>query len=117
MAATIAYVQDIGWSAPTLTKWMDAKGRAHPVNAKAGQAEVLESLASTVNQPPASREDRVALEGPQSGSSRPWQAALFHEKTGGVKTCPRCDVPCTWEHAIFDCTWWRDKGVPLFAGF
>ena len=42
-----------------------------------------------------------------------WQAVRFHEGPGGTRTCPVCQVPCTWQHAVFDCQWWQDKGLSL----
>ena len=142
LAATVAYLLDLGWQPRDSDAWLDTRGARHTMYTPQQECRVLDLLQQTY-QEEVDRRIATGLAAPElkggidwtvgrkllggfkkegrntkaSGLRCVWQGALVCSQNSAVKVCPRCHQEADWEHVLLDCARWEAQNWELPAWF
>ena len=132
LAATVAYLLDLGWQPRDSDEWLDTQGTRHTMHTPQQECRVLDLLQQTY-QEEVDRRIATGLAAPElkggidwtvgrkllGGFKKEgrtttaaalrcvWQGALVCSQNSAVKVCPRCHQEADWEHVLLDCACWE----------
>ena len=142
LAATVAYLLDMGWQPRGSDEWLDTHGTKHTRHTPQQECRVLDLLQQTY-QKEVNHRIATGLAAPElqegvdwtvgrkllgefkkEGRNTKaaalrcvWQGALVCSQNSAVKVCPRCHEEADWEHVLLDCAWCEAQNWELPTWF